>query len=97
MIGWAITGVGMLCIAFVFQALATRKPHLDSGVYSYVRAGLGVGLLVMQVGAYLMPALGTKEALLAIVAGSLLGAGLLGWVAKLGADSGLASAGARAR
>ena len=41
MIGWAITGVGMLCIAFVFQSLAQRKPHLDSGVYSYVRAGLG--------------------------------------------------------
>ena len=54
---------------------------------------LGVGLLVMQVGAYLMPALGTQEALWAIVAGSLLGAGLLGWVAKLGCDSGLASAG----
>ncbi|WP_428000330.1 purine-cytosine permease family protein [Acidovorax sp.] len=54
---------------------------------------LGVGLLVMQVGAYLMPALGTKEALIAIVAGSILGAGLLGWVAKLGCDSGLASAG----
>ena len=28
---------------------------------------LGVGLLVMQVGAYLMPALGTQEALIAIV------------------------------
>ena len=54
---------------------------------------LGVGLLVMQVGAYLMPALGTQEALWAIAAGSLLGAGLLGWVAKLGCDSGLASAG----
>lgn len=54
---------------------------------------LGVGLLVMQVGAYLMPALGTKEALIAIVAGSVVGAGLLGWVAKLGCDSGLASAG----
>jgi len=54
---------------------------------------LGVGLLVIQVGAYLMPALGTKEALIAIVAGSIVGAGLLGWVAKLGADSGLASAG----
>jgi putative hydroxymethylpyrimidine transporter CytX len=54
---------------------------------------LGVGLLVMQVGAYLMPALGTQEALLAIVAGSILGAGLLGWVAKIGCDSGLASAG----
>ncbi|HNZ91073.1 MAG TPA: cytosine permease, partial [Acidovorax sp.] len=54
---------------------------------------LGVGLLVMQVGAYLMPALGTQEALWAIVAGSILGAGLLGWVARLGCDSGLASAG----
>lgn len=41
LIGWAIAGVGMLSIAFVFQALAVRKPHLDSGVYSYVRAGLG--------------------------------------------------------
>ena len=47
----------------------------------------------MQVGAYLMPALGTQEALWAIVAGSILGAGLLGWVAKLGCDGGLASAG----
>lgn len=54
---------------------------------------LGVGLLVMQVGSYLMPALGTKEALIAIVAGSIVGAGLLGWVARLGCDSGLASAG----
>ncbi|MCP1388127.1 amino acid permease [Corynebacterium sp. TA-R-1] len=39
--GWLIAGVGMLSIAFVFQILAERKPHLDSGVYSYVRAGLG--------------------------------------------------------
>lgn len=54
---------------------------------------LGVGLLVMQVGAYLMPALGTQEALIAILAGSVIGAGLLGWVAKLGCASGLASAG----
>ena len=43
--------------------------------------------------AYLDFAGRTREALLAIVAGPLLGAGLLGWVAKLGADSGLASAG----
>ena len=54
---------------------------------------LGVGLLVMQVGAYLMPALGTQEALFAIICGSIVGAGLLGWVAKVGCDSGLASAG----
>lgn len=54
---------------------------------------LGVGLLVMQVGAYLVPALGAQQALLAIVAGSVIGAGLLAWVAKIGCDSGLASAG----
>ncbi|MHA2788536.1 amino acid permease [Corynebacterium sp. S7] len=41
LIGWTITAVGMLSIAFVFQVLAVRKPHLESGVYSYVRAGLG--------------------------------------------------------
>jgi arginine:ornithine antiporter/lysine permease len=40
-IGWVVTGIGMLCVAFVFQALAHRKPKLDSGVYSYVRGGLG--------------------------------------------------------
>ena len=54
---------------------------------------LGVGLLVMQVGAYLMPAMGTRDALLAIACGSLLGGALLGWVAKISCDSGLASAG----
>jgi NCS1 family nucleobase:cation symporter-1 len=54
---------------------------------------LGVGLLVMQVGAYLVPAVGTRDAALAIVLGSLVGAGLLGWTAKLGCDSGLSSAG----
>lgn len=54
---------------------------------------LGVGLLVIQIGAYLVPALGVPAALLVIVSGSLLGAGLLAWTAKLGADSGLSSAG----
>src|SRR5690606_12148297 len=54
---------------------------------------LGVGLLVMQVGAYLVPALGVRDALAAVVFGSILGAGLLAWVARLGCDSGLSSAG----
>jgi len=54
---------------------------------------LGVGLLVIQIGAYLVPAMGTQQALLAIVLGSLLGAGLLAWVAKIGCDTGLSSAG----
>uniref|UniRef100_UPI0033419876 purine-cytosine permease family protein n=1 Tax=Castellaniella defragrans TaxID=75697 RepID=UPI0033419876 len=54
---------------------------------------LGVGLLVMQVGAYLVPALGMRDALAAVVFGSILGAGLLAWTARLGCDSGLSSAG----
>ncbi len=41
LIGWAITGVGMLMLAFVFQTLATRKPDVDGGVYGYARAGFG--------------------------------------------------------
>ena len=54
---------------------------------------LGVGLLVMQMGAYLLPALSPVQAFMAICIGSLIGAGLLGWVGKLGCDSGLSSAG----
>jgi arginine:ornithine antiporter/lysine permease len=34
LIGWVITGVGMLMLAFVFQTLATRKPDVDGGVYA---------------------------------------------------------------
>lgn len=41
LIGWAITGLGMLTLAFVFQTLATRKPGIDGGVYGYARAGFG--------------------------------------------------------
>lgn len=65
----------------------------DASAHSSLWFSLGVGLLVMQVGAYLVPAVGTQDALLAIVLGSILGAGLLAWAAKLGCDSGLSSAG----
>jgi arginine:ornithine antiporter/lysine permease len=41
LIGWAITGVGMLCLALVYQGLAMRKPELNSGPYAYARAGFG--------------------------------------------------------
>jgi len=41
LIGWGITAVGMLTLAFVFQSLAVRKPELDSGVYAYAKAGFG--------------------------------------------------------
>ena len=41
LIGWLITGVGMLTLAFVFQTLANRKPDLNGGVYAYAKAGFG--------------------------------------------------------
>lgn len=41
LIGWAITGAGMLCLAFIYQNLSARCPDLDGGVYSYARAGFG--------------------------------------------------------
>ena len=40
-IGWIVTGVGMLMLAFVYQGLAMRKPGLDAGPYAYAKAGFG--------------------------------------------------------
>ena len=40
-LGWGITGVGMLCLVLVFQSLALRKPDLDSGIFSYAQDGFG--------------------------------------------------------
>ncbi len=40
-VGWMITGVGMLMLAFVFQNLVSRKPDIDGSVYGYARAGFG--------------------------------------------------------
>ena len=40
-IGWIITGIGMLMLAFVYQSLAVRKPELNAGPYAYAKAGFG--------------------------------------------------------
>ena len=40
-LGWMITGAGMLMLAFVFQNLVARKPDIDGSVYGYARAGFG--------------------------------------------------------
>ncbi len=41
LIGWIITGLGMLMLALVYQSLANRKPDLNAGPYAYARAGFG--------------------------------------------------------
>lgn len=50
---------------------------------------LGVGLLVLQAGALLVPGLGARDALLATVVGSVIGVLLLSIAAYIGADAGV--------
>ncbi len=38
---WGIGGFGVLCLVLVFQDLATRRPELEGGIYSYAREGFG--------------------------------------------------------
>jgi arginine:ornithine antiporter / lysine permease len=40
-LGWLITGLGMLMLAYVYQTLSTRQPELNNGVYAYARASSG--------------------------------------------------------
>ena len=41
MIGWTITGVGMIFLAMSFQILSLLKPNINSGVFGYAQAGFG--------------------------------------------------------
>nr|WMC99161.1 basic amino acid/polyamine antiporter [Aminobacter aminovorans] len=40
-IAWAIAATGMYMLARVFQALAEKRPDIDSGVFAYAKAGFG--------------------------------------------------------
>ncbi len=41
LIGWGITGIGILALALVYQGLSRRKPELNAGPYAYAKAGFG--------------------------------------------------------
>lgn len=41
LIGWAITGIGMLFLVLSFRNLNNKRPDLDAGIYSYAEAGFG--------------------------------------------------------
>jgi arginine:ornithine antiporter/lysine permease len=41
LIGWAITGVGIVMLAMAMLLLTRIKPELDGGIFSYARAGFG--------------------------------------------------------
>ncbi|KOY74585.1 APC family amino acid-polyamine-organocation transporter [Apilactobacillus kunkeei] len=40
-VGWIITAIGMLCLAFTFQNLTNKRPDLQAGIYSFADAGFG--------------------------------------------------------
>jgi NCS1 family nucleobase:cation symporter-1 len=52
---------------------------------------LGIGLLVLQTGALLVPGLGLKAAMGAVLAGTVLGVGLLAAAGMVGAQTGLSA------
>lgn len=74
-----------------FKPLSASERVFSFRDHAALWFSLGVGLLVMQIGAFIGTALGTQTALFAIVAGSILGAALLGWVAYIGFERGLSS------
>ena len=41
LIGWAITGVGILLLAFAMLILTRLRPDLDGGIFTYAREGFG--------------------------------------------------------
>ncbi len=41
LIGWAITGVGILFLAFAMLLLTRIRPELDGGIFTYAREGFG--------------------------------------------------------
>ncbi|PJG85544.1 basic amino acid/polyamine antiporter [Conservatibacter flavescens] len=47
LIGWAITGVGIIFLGLSFFFISRLKPQLDGGIYTYAREGFGdlVGFL----------------------------------------------------
>ena len=63
--------------------------HLSGFDLAVLWGDLGVGLLVLQAGALLVPGLGTAEALLATLIGSLIGVLLLSVAAYIAADAGV--------
>jgi arginine:ornithine antiporter/lysine permease len=38
-IGWGITGVGILLLAFAMLLLTRIRPDLDGGIFTYAREG----------------------------------------------------------
>lgn len=41
LIGWLITGAGIIFLSLAMLLLTRLKPELDGGIFTYARAGFG--------------------------------------------------------
>jgi len=73
------------------KPVAASEPVFGLPDQSPLWFSLGVGLLVMQVGAYLVPTVDIKVAALAIITGSIIGSAILALAARLGQVTGRSS------
>src|SRR5262245_41437540 len=71
------------------RAVARDARQLDTWGYIVLWGDLGIGLLVLLAGSFLVPALSLPQALGAIVVGSVIGVGLLGLTGIVGSQTGL--------
>ncbi|WML41114.1 arginine-ornithine antiporter [Neobacillus sp. OS1-2] len=40
-LGWIITGIGMISLVFSFHHISNKRPDLEGGIYSFAKAGFG--------------------------------------------------------
>jgi NCS1 family nucleobase:cation symporter-1 len=71
------------------RPISPERRTLGSLQFGVLWGDLGVGLLVLVAGSLLVPALGLKTALLAMVVGSIIGSVLLAVAGKVGSDLGV--------
>jgi putative hydroxymethylpyrimidine transporter CytX len=71
------------------ESVPSSARVFDFADFVVLWGNLGIGLLVMLTGTFLVPGLGLGWALLTIVVGNALGCALLALVGKIGSDTGL--------
>lgn len=71
LIGWAITGVGILFLAFAMLLLTRIRPDLDGGIFTYAREGFGELIGFCSAWGYWLCAVITNVSYLVIVFSAL--------------------------
>ena len=71
LIGWAITGVGILFLAFAMLLLTRIRPDLDGGIFTYAREGFGELIGFCSAWGYWLCAVIAKVSYLVIVFSAL--------------------------